>query len=279
MHKYTYAHRPHKYYNNIIMSSVAVTREGVEEKHFMPSKINILLMEKISPVAVAAFEAQGFTVEQAVAYNEDELVEKIKDVHAIGVRSKTKLTERVLDAANHLLCVGCFCIGTDQTKLQVARDKGIPVFNAPYANTRSVSELVIALIVMLARQAGDRNIECHKGTWNKQSKGCYEVRGKTLGVIGYGHVGTQLSIVAEAMGMRVIFYDIVPKLALGNSTQVDSMEELLGQSDYVSLHVPAHESTKNIMSKERIAQVGFIVCPRASLPCALSSRLTGRICR
>eukprot|EP00043_Microstomoeca_roanoka_P029007 m.20509 g.20509 ORF g.20509 m.20509 type:complete len:420 (-) comp8902_c0_seq1:249-1508(-) len=220
-----------------------------------PSSINVLLMEKISEDAAKTFEDEGFTVKQAVKYNEDELVEAIKGVHIIGVRSKTKLTARVLQAADKLLAVGCFCIGTDQTDLKVAAAKGIPVFNAPYANTRSVSELVIAEIVMLARQTGDRNNEMHRGEWNKVSAGCYEVRGKTLGVVGYGHVGSQLSVLAEAMGLRVIFYDIEPKLCLGNATQVDSMDQLLTEADFVSLHVPADASTKNLMSAERIKQM------------------------
>eukprot|EP00055_Hartaetosiga_balthica_P003657 m.8541 g.8541 ORF g.8541 m.8541 type:complete len:426 (-) comp3178_c0_seq1:244-1521(-) len=220
-----------------------------------PSSINILLMEKISQDAVKTFERQGYTVKQAVKYTEDELVEAIKDVHVIGVRSKTKLNTRVLEAAKKLIAVGCFCIGTDQTNLELAASKGIAVFNAPYANTRSVSELVIALIIMLARQAGDRNMEMHNKTWNKTSKNCYEVRGKTLGVVGYGHVGSQLSILAEALGLKVIFYDIEPKLCLGNATQVDSLDEILARSDFVSLHVPADEGTKNIMSGERIMQM------------------------
>ncbi|EGD73810.1 D-3-phosphoglycerate dehydrogenase [Salpingoeca rosetta] len=220
-----------------------------------PSRITVLLMEKISQDAVKTFEAEGYTVKQAVKYGEDDLIEAMKGVHIIGVRSKTKLTSRVLEAADKLVAVGCFCIGTDQTDLKLAATKGIPVFNAPYANTRSVSELVIANIITLARQASDRNKEMHAGEWNKRSVGCYEVRGKTLGVVGYGHVGSQLSVLAEAMGMRVIFYDIEPKLCLGNASQVPTMEELLEVSDFVSLHVPADESTKNLMNAERIAQM------------------------
>eukprot|EP00056_Hartaetosiga_gracilis_P002265 m.52049 g.52049 ORF g.52049 m.52049 type:complete len:420 (-) comp10983_c0_seq2:142-1401(-) len=220
-----------------------------------PSSITILLMEKISAKAVATFEEQGFTVHQAVKYSEDELVEVIKDVHVIGVRSKTKLTPRVLQAAKKLIAIGCFCIGTDQTDLQLAASMGIPVFNAPYANTRSVSELVLALMIMLARQAGDRNNEMHNKTWKKTSKNCFEVRGKTLGVVGYGHVGSQLSILAEALGLNVIFYDIEPKLCLGNASQVKTMDDLLEQSDFVSLHVPADEGTKNLMSKEEIMKM------------------------
>ena len=219
------------------------------------SQIKVLLMEKISPEAVKRFESEGFTVVQAVKYNEDELVEAIKDVCIIGVRSKTKLTERVLKAAERLLCVGCFCIGTDQTNLKVAAGMGIPTFNAPYANTRSVAELVCAEMVMMARQAGDRNIEMHRGEWNKKSANCFEVRGKTLGVIGYGHVGQQLSVLAEALGLHVVFYDIVPKLAMGNAKQLSTLDELLASSDFVSCHVPATPSTRKMMGREEIAKM------------------------
>eukprot|EP00051_Salpingoeca_urceolata_P006816 m.90190 g.90190 ORF g.90190 m.90190 type:complete len:410 (+) comp14996_c1_seq2:270-1499(+) len=221
----------------------------------MAERINVLLMEKISQAAVKNFEDQGFNVRQQVAYNEDELIEAIKDVHIIGVRSKTKLPERVLNAAPKLQAVGCFCIGTDQTDLDVACKLAIPVFNAPYANTRSVSELVIANIIMLARQATDRSAELHRGEWNKRSAGCFEVRGKTLGVVGYGHVGSQLSVLAEALGLRVIFYDVVPKLAMGNATQVATMDEVLTESDFVSLHVPAEESTINLIGAKQIAKM------------------------
>eukprot|EP00045_Choanoeca_perplexa_P008556 m.80154 g.80154 ORF g.80154 m.80154 type:complete len:425 (-) comp14537_c0_seq6:93-1367(-) len=220
-----------------------------------PSSIVVLLMEKISQEAVACFEKEGFTVRQAVKYSEDELVEAIKDVHIIGVRSKTKLVPRVLAAAEKLTAIGCFCIGTDQTNLEMAAKKGIPVFNAPYANTRSVSELVIAEIIMLARQAGDRSMEIHRGEWNKQSAGCYEVRGKVLGIVGYGHVGSQLSVLAESLGLKVIFYDIEPRLQLGNADQVDSLDALLEQADYVSLHVPADPSTRNMIDAARVAQM------------------------
>eukprot|EP00730_Choanoeca_flexa_P016120 TRINITY_DN7554_c0_g1_i1.p1 TRINITY_DN7554_c0_g1~~TRINITY_DN7554_c0_g1_i1.p1 ORF type:complete len:423 (+),score=127.26 TRINITY_DN7554_c0_g1_i1:87-1355(+) len=220
-----------------------------------PSSITVLLMEKISQEAVKCFENEGFTVRQAVKYGEDELVEAIKDVHIIGVRSKTKLVPRVLEAAEKLTAIGCFCIGTDQTDLSMAAKKGIPVFNAPYANTRSVSELVIAEIIMLARQAGDRSMEIHQGEWNKRSAGCYEVRGKVLGIVGYGHVGSQLSVLAESLGLKVIFYDIEPKLQLGNAVQVGSLEELLAQADFVSLHVPADPSTREMINEERVKQM------------------------
>eukprot|EP00912_Choanoflagellata_sp_UC4_P000108 UC4_evm4s73 len=220
-----------------------------------PSKMKILIMEKISKKAVELLKKEGYDVEEAVKYNEDELVAKIPSLSAIGVRSKTKLTPRVLEAAKNLLCIGCFCIGTDQTDLKLAASKGIPVFNSPYANTRSVAELVIAEMIMMARQAGDRSKEVHNGIWNKQSAGCYEVRGKTLGIVGYGHVGSQLSILAEAMGMSVLFYDIVPKLPLGTAKQVDSLDELLKTSNFISLHVPSLPTTRNMITAEKISLV------------------------
>ncbi len=219
------------------------------------SHINILLLEKISTSAEQLFRDQGFNVKTAVKYTEDELVEAVKDVHVIGVRSKTRVNKRVLSAAKKLLCVGCFCIGTDQTDLEECTMRGVPVFNAPYANTRSVSELALAEIIMLARQATDRSMEVHKGTWNKNADGCYEVRHKTLGVIGYGHVGSQLSVLAEALGMKVIFYDVVPKLAMGTARQVGSLDELLATSDFVTLHVPATTATENMIGEEQLAKV------------------------
>jgi len=224
-----------------------------EQKTSYPkSKINILLMESVHQKAVDGFVKQGFHVETVHRLNEDQLVEKIANVHVIGVRSKTKLTRRVLEAAKKLLAVGCFCIGTDQTDLQYAAERGIPVFNAPFANTRSVAEMVVAEIVVLARKIGDRIRECHEGVWNKMSKGCYEVRGKSLGIIGYGHVGSQLSILAEALGMRVQYYDILNKLPLGNATPSESMDALLASSDFVSLHVPGTEETKNLIGPREI---------------------------
>lgn len=175
------------------------------------------------------------------------------DVHCIGVRSKSKLTQEVLECAEKLVAVGCFCIGTDQTDLDFAAKKGVPVFNSPFSNTRSVAELVIAEIIMLARQAAQRNLELQTtGRWNKRSKGCYEVRGKTLGIIGYGHVGSQLSIIAESLGMQVQYYDIIPKLPLGNAKSLESLDELLKTSDFVSLHVPGDETTYKMINKEKI---------------------------
>lgn len=171
-----------------------------------------------------------------------------RDVHVIGIRSKTKLTEKVLSAAKNLLVIGCFCIGTNQVDLDYAAKRGIAVFNSPFANSRSVAELIIAEIIVLARQLGDRSMEMHRGTWNKVSSKCWEIRGKTLGIIGYGHIGAQLSVLAEAMGMDVIYYDVLTLMALGNARQVPTLNDLLEEADFVTCHVPATAETKNMMS-------------------------------
>jgi D-3-phosphoglycerate dehydrogenase len=181
------------------------------------------------------------------------LIEKIKSVHAIGIRSKTKLSEKVLSHAKNLVVVGCFCIGTNQVDLEYAAKSGIAVFNSPFSNSRSVAELVIAEIITLARQLGDRSIEMHTGTWNKVSSKCWEIRGKTLGIIGYGHIGSQLSVLAESMGMNVIYYDVMMIMALGNSKQVESLDELLSRADFVSCHVPETADTKNLLSAPQFA--------------------------
>jgi D-3-phosphoglycerate dehydrogenase len=160
----------------------------------------------------------------------------------------------MLEKAVNLMAIGCFCIGTDTIDLKFAAGRGIPVFNSPYANSRSVAELVIAEMVLLARQTGDRSMECHKGTWNKQSAGCYEIRGKTLGIIGYGHVGSQLSVLAEAMGMNVLFYDVVPQLSLGNAKQVP-LDDLLAQAMFVSLHVPKLPTTANMIAAPQLEKM------------------------
>ncbi|KNC74661.1 D-3-phosphoglycerate dehydrogenase [Sphaeroforma arctica JP610] len=183
----------------------------------------------------------------------DELKEALKDVHVIGIRSKTKLTAEVINAAPKLIAIGCFCIGTNQVDLKAAAARGIPVFNSPYANSRSVAELIISQIVSLARQLGDRNREIHEGNWNKVSAECYEIRGKTLGIVGYGHIGSQVSVLAESMGMRVKFYDIVPKLALGNASQSGTLQELFEEADFVTLHVPATSETAYMITKVEIA--------------------------
>eukprot|EP00164_Ancoracysta_twista_P000826 GFYU01001090.1.p1 GENE.GFYU01001090.1~~GFYU01001090.1.p1 ORF type:complete len:443 (+),score=127.94 GFYU01001090.1:40-1329(+) len=214
--------------------------------------VKILLMENVHANGVKLLKDQGFQVEAVAKLDPETLKQKIREVHAIGVRSKTQLTAELLAEAKNLLCVGCFCIGTDQTDLVYTEKSGIPVFNAPFSNTRSVAELVLAEMVCLARQIGDRSREMHEGVWNKVSKGCYEIRGKTLGIVGYGHVGSQVSVLAESCGMRVIYYDTVPKLAHGNASQVATLDELLTSSDFVTLHVPLTEATKNMIGEKEL---------------------------
>ena len=223
-------------------------------KPFSTGDIKILLLENVNSTAIDIFKNQGYQVEfYKSSLPEEELIEKIRDVHAIGIRSKTKLTEAVLKHAKNLVVIGCFCIGTNQVDLEYAAKSGIAVFNSPFSNSRSVAELVICEIITLARQLGDRSIELHTGTWNKVSAKCWEIRGKTLGVVGYGHIGSQLSVLAEAMGMNVIYYDINMIMALGNSKQVDSLEQLLQRADFVTLHVPETEDTHNLLSTPQFA--------------------------
>src|ERR1700712_5949534 len=178
-----------------------------------------------------------------------------RDVHVLGIRSKTKLTARVLNSAKNLTVIGCFCIGTNQVDLKTAAQLGVAVFNSPFANSRSVAELTIAEIVCLARQLADRSAELHRGTWNKVSAGCWEIRGKTLGIIGYGHIGSQLSVLAEAMGMSVIYYDVVNLMALGTARQVPTLQALLNQADFVTCHVPELPETKNLISAAQFHQM------------------------
>ena len=173
-------------------------------------------------------------------------------MHVIGIRSKTKLTEEVLREAKNLLVIGCFCIGTNQVDLDYAAKHGIAVFNSPFANSRSVAELIIAWIITLARQMGDRSLEMHRGTWNKVSSKCWEIRGKTLGIVGYGHIGSQLSVLAEAMGMNVIYYDVVTLMGLGTARQVPTLDALLEEADFVTLHVPETPETKNMISARQL---------------------------
>ncbi|CDO71647.1 hypothetical protein BN946_scf184911.g118 [Trametes cinnabarina] len=218
--------------------------------------LKLLILENISQEAVKAFRSQGFHVDHSTkAMSEDELVQKIGQYHAIGIRSKTKITERVLKAASKLLVIGCFCIGTNQVDLDNAAKAGIPVFNSPFSNSRSVAELVMSEIVALSRQYFERAFEMRNGIWNKQSKGCWEVRGKTLGIVGYGHIGSQLSVLAEAFGMRVLFYDVVNIMPLGSARQVDTLATLLSESDFVTLHVPELPETTNMISTEELAQM------------------------
>lgn len=221
---------------------------------FNTDNVRILLLENVSQGAVKMLREQGFEVDFFTgAWSEDELVSKIGDYHAIGIRSKTRLTKRVFDAAQQLLVVGCFCIGTNQVDLEAASKRGIAVFNSPFANSRSVAELVIGELVCLARQLADRSMEMRNGTWNKVSKGCYELRGKLLGIVGYGHIGSQLSVLAEAMGMHVIYHDVLPLMPLGSARQAESLEELLSVADFVSIHVPELPETRGMIGAKELA--------------------------
>ncbi|MGB5447014.1 MAG: phosphoglycerate dehydrogenase [Psychromonas sp.] len=220
-------------------------------------KIKILLLEGLHQSSVDTFTQAGYTNIEYIktALNEDELIEKIKDVHFIGIRSRTNITEKVLAEAEKLVAVGCFCIGTNQVDLDAAQAKGIAVFNAPFSNTRSVAELVLGQALLLLRGIPERNAKAHRGEWDKSADHSYEARGKNLGIIGYGHIGTQFGILAENLGFRVSFYDIENKLTLGNAVQVATMQELLAQSDIISLHVPELDSTKNMMGAKEFAQM------------------------
>ncbi len=223
---------------------------------FPKNKISVLLLENIHQVATANFENESFKVETlAGALDPDELKRKIADVHVVGIRSKTQLTGDIIKEGRRLLAIGAFCIGTNQIDLDTAADCGVPVFNAPFSNTRSVAELVISHAVSLLRRIPEKHEATHRGEWLKSAERCYEARGKTIGIIGYGHIGTQVSVMAEAMGMKVVFYDIMDKLALGNAVRVKSMDELLAISDIVTLHVPATPVTKGMFSRDVIAKM------------------------
>lgn len=217
-------------------------------------KIKILFLENISDKAVQYFKQNGYTNVKKIggALSEEELIKEVKDVHLLGIRSKTQITQKVLDAATKLQAIGCFCIGVNQVNLKAARRKGVVVFNAPYSNTRSVAELVIGLSIMLIRRIPDKNKAAHEGIWNKEAKGSFELRGKTLGLVGYGNIGSQVSVLAEALGMKVLFYDVETKLPLGNATSSKNLKELLSSSDIVSLHVPETAQTKNLINKGNI---------------------------
>ncbi|WP_321148930.1 phosphoglycerate dehydrogenase [Aeromonas jandaei] len=217
-------------------------------------KIKVLLLEGVHPNTVETFRAAGYTSVEYLktSLSEEELIEQIRDVHFIGLRSRTQITEKVLDAASKLVAIGCFCIGTNQVELEAAQIRGIPVFNAPFSNTRSVAELVLGEILLLLRGIPEKNAKCHRGVWEKLANRSVEARGKKLGIIGYGHIGTQLGIIAESIGMKVYYYDIENKLSLGNAIQVPSMVELLNMSDVISLHVPETASTKNMIGAEQL---------------------------
>ena len=223
---------------------------------FPKDQIKVLLLENVSPTAHEILRGEGFQVEALkTALGPEELARKVADVHILGIRSKTQVKAESLKDARRLLTIGCFCIGTNQVDLVHTNARGIPVFNAPFSNTRSVAEMMIAEIVMLARQLGDRSREVHDGKWRKVSQHCYEARGKTLGIVGYGHIGRQLGVLAESIGMRVIFYDIVAKLPMGNNQSIASMAELLHQADFVTLHVPETQATKNMIGADELKQM------------------------
>ncbi len=219
-------------------------------------RIKVLFLENISDKAVQYFKQQGYADVKKVAgaLSEEELIKVIKDVHILGIRSKTFISKKVLDSAKKLQAIGCFCIGINQVDLKACKQKGIAVYNAPYSNTRSVAELVIGASILLIRKILDKNKAAHNGIWNKEAKGSFELRGKTMGIIGYGNIGTQLSVMAEAMGMRVQFYDIETKLPLGNAQARKSIKEIVGSSDIISLHVPETNQTKNLINKALIKQ-------------------------
>ena len=217
-------------------------------------KVRILFLENISDTAARNFSRHGYEKIDRInkALTEGEIVNQIRDVHILGIRSKTQITSNVLDAAKKLQAIGCFCIGVNQVDLASATKHGVVVFNAPYSNTRSVAELVIGAAIMLIRRIPDKNRAAHEGFWMKESKGSYELRGKTLGIIGYGNIGSQVSVLAEALGMKVTFYDIETKLPLGNAEDAKSLRELLKKADVVTLHVPETPHTKNLINKTNL---------------------------
>lgn len=220
-------------------------------------KIKFLLLEGIHTSAIAVIQAAGYTQIERLsgALSAEELKERLIGVHFLGIRSRTQLSREVLAHAQKLAAVGCFCIGTNQVDLEAARDLGIAVFNAPFSNTRSVAEMVLAEAILLMRGIPEKSAVAHRGGWLKSAQDAFEVRGKTLGIVGYGSIGTQLSVLAEALGMKVIFFDVVSKLALGNASQISNLEDLLGQADVVSLHVPETEGTRLMMGPEQIAKM------------------------
>ena len=218
------------------------------------SKIKFLLLEGIHESALRTLKSHGYKNIEAVkgSISEQELLKKVTDIHFIGIRSRTQLTEVVFSAAEKLLAVGCFCIGTNQVNLDAALTKGVPVFNAPYSNTRSVAELVIAQAILLLRRVPEKNLLAHQGIWQKSAAGSFEARGKKLGIVGYGSIGSQLSVLAESMGMKVFLHDSVTKLPLGNAIQVDSLEALMRECDVLSLHVPENPETRNMIGANEL---------------------------
>lgn len=247
---------------NLADKEVASFDEVLFEVHmeraqsYPKSKMNVLLLENIHETAVNAFKKEGYRVKTlSKALSEEELIDELKNVSILGIRSKTDVTKKVLQSASRLIAIGAFCIGTNQIDLDAAAKQGVVVFNAPYSNTRSVVELVLGEIIMLMRGISEKNAKLHTGEWDKSATGSQEIRGKTLGIIGYGNIGSQLSVVAESLGMKVLFYDLETKLALGNAQQVTSMRKLLSQSDVVTVHVDGRTQNTNLIGEKEFSQM------------------------
>lgn len=230
---------------------------------FPKERIHILFLENISDAAIRLFKQNGYTNVRKIsgALGEQELIRELKDVHLLGIRSKTRITKKVLAAAPKLQAIGCFCIGVNQVDLEAATDAGVVVFNAPYSNTRSVAELVMGAAIMLIRRIPDKNKAAHEGIWMKDARGSFELRGKTMGIIGYGNIGSQVSVLAESLGMKVLFYDIETRLPLGNAMAAKSLKDLMGRSDIISLHVPETPQTKHMINRSvlKSAKLGAIL--------------------
>jgi len=251
------------------------------------NRIKILLLENVHPDAFEKLSKDGFTVETvSKSLSEDELIERIRDVHVLGIRSKTQVTKKVIEAAEKLLVIGAFCIGTKQIELEACKENGIVVFNAPYSNTRSVVELAIGEIIMLMRSVFQRSTELHNGQWNKTARGSREIRGKKLGIVGYGNIGKQLSVLAEALGMDVYYYDVADKLALGNATKINKLSDLLAISDVITLHIDDNAANKNFIGATEISQMkdgaylvnlsrGFVVDITALTTALKSGKIAG----
>jgi D-3-phosphoglycerate dehydrogenase len=230
---------------------------------FPKERINILFLENISDAAIKLFKQNGYVNVRKIAgaLGEQELMRELKDVHLLGIRSKTRISKKVLAAAPKLQAIGCFCIGVNQVDLQAATEAGVVVFNAPYSNTRSVAELVIGAAIMLIRRIPDKNKAAHEGIWMKDARGSFELRGKTMGIIGYGNIGSQVSVLSEALGMKVLFHDIETRLPLGNAEAAKNLKDLVSRADVISLHVPETEQTKNLINRSvlKSAKQGAIV--------------------
>jgi D-3-phosphoglycerate dehydrogenase len=235
---------------------MAEQQSALPSTSYPKEKIKVLLLENIHESAREMFASESFQVERvSSALAEPELKKRVADAHVLGIRSKTHVTAAVLAEARRLLALGCFCIGTNQVDLNAANSRGVPVFNAPFSNTRSVAEMIMAEVVMLARQLGDRTREVHTGKWRKMATNSFEVRGKTLGIVGYGHIGRQVGVIAEFMGMRVIFYDLMTKLPMGNNRPCSTLAELLAESDFVTLHVPGTRETHEMIGPNELKQM------------------------